>query len=101
MDMIHVTDAVKAAALESDPDGATRLLVVYLAPGDGGLYVYRLGCGLHQLGGDNQNFASSMRAAVEKLWPESSKETRQWLRIAVDFLARSPVAKMLRSDGDL
>jgi len=94
VDLQRIIDEVERLAVESDPEMAPRVLIVYLAANDAGLYVHRVQRGTHQLGGET-NFQESMSGAVEKLWPESSTKTRQWLRIAADFIAHSPIARML------
>jgi hypothetical protein len=96
MDLARLTAVVEETAIASDAEAAGRVIVIYVAPGDAGLFVFRPGCGVHQLGGAGEDdFAGSIRSALVKLWPEASKKTHQWLTIAADFLARSPIGKKL------
>lgn len=95
MNLSKLHEAVDAAAAD-DPAVASRVLVLYLAPGNGGLFIHRVGVGSHMLGGaGDDDFSKSMQRAVEKLWPESTPKLRQWLRVASDMLAHSPIAKMM------
>jgi hypothetical protein len=100
MNLTALQLAVEAAA-NNDPEVASRVMVIYLAPGNQGLYLYRVNVGSHLIGGpdDKEGFAASLQGAVAKLWPEASKRTRQYLSIAADMLARSPIAKMLTSSS--
>jgi hypothetical protein len=96
--------AVEDAAGD-DPAAANRVIVIYLPPGDAGLYLHRVRIGSHLLGGGgpDADFAASMMAAVEKLWPESTPKLRNWLRVAADMISKSPLARMLlgqRRDDD-
>jgi hypothetical protein len=96
MDLRKVTDAADGAALESDPEMAGRVLLLFVAPQDGGLWLHRVGRGTHQLGGTSaDDFTDAVRAAVEQLWPEAPKKTQRWLVMLADLLVRGPISKML------
>lgn len=94
MDLQAIIDSVEELAHHSDAANADRVLLVYLTSNDSGVYVHRVGRGTHRLVADG-DFRDCLTGAVDKLWPECSKGTRNWLRIAADFIARSPFAKML------
>lgn len=102
LNLRHVQEAVDAAVEQSDdPAVRTRVLVIYLAPDGGGLFIHRVGVGSHLIGDSpDEDFSTSMMRAVERLWPESSPKVRQWMRIAAHTIARMPLAKMMVGGGD-
>jgi hypothetical protein len=97
VNLVKVYEAVDAAVTaDDDPDVKTRILVVYIAPAGGGLFLHRVGIGSHLIGGDpREDFSASAMRAVEKLWPEAPPKLRKWLHVAAHAFARSPIARRL------
>lgn len=96
MDFPAVAKAAADAATASDAEFSSRLFVIFMAP-SGGLFIHRVGYGSHQLGGGDaeEDFATSCKNAVEKLWPELPIKKRRQLQIAAHMLAHSPIGKMV------
>lgn len=97
MDVVKLCEQLDQAARANDAPAADRVLLVYIAPGDGGLVVHRVGKGTHVLNstGDKEEFAGRIMGALDVLWPELPRKTRRYLEIGADMIARSPIAKML------
>jgi hypothetical protein len=103
MDIVKVTAALDAAATESDPAMADRLVLVYVAPGSAGMVIHRIGHGTHVLtaGGQRHEFKAKIMGAIDALWPDLAKQTRTYLRIGADFIANSgQLARHLGGGGD-
>jgi hypothetical protein len=102
VDIETLCTVLDGEATTSDPAMADRVLLVYIAPGDGGLVVHRVGHGTHVLSatGKRSDFKHSIMAALDALWPELSKQTRMWLRVGADMIAHSPVARMMGGADD-
>jgi hypothetical protein len=104
MDFQACVDAITAAAQHSDPEAANRILILFVAPGDAGLYVARVERGADVIGGPGvedgaAGFRRALMRALGLLWPECSQGTRDWLEMGIDWLARSPIAKRLVAGG--
>lgn len=101
--MLKVTAALDAAAVESDAPMAGRLVLVYISPGAGGMVIHRVGRGTHVLnhGGERHQFKDKIMGAIDALWPELSRQTRTYLRIAADFIGNNAqLARMMGGGGD-
>jgi hypothetical protein len=97
VDVERLCAALDAEAIASDPGMAPRVLLVYIAPGESGLVVHRVGRGTHVLSatGKRSEFKDRIMGALDALWPELSRQTRTWLRVGADMIAHSPVARMM------
>lgn len=101
MNIDLLCEKLDAAANESDAEMADRVLLVYIAPGEAGLVIHRVGKGTHILSGsdDKDAFADRIMGALDMLWPEMPKRTRRYLEMGADMIARSPVARMISGGG--
>lgn len=97
MDVVKLCEQLDQAATTNDAPAADRVLLVYIAPGEGGLVVHRVGRGTHVLQGtgEKSEFAERIMGALDVLWPELPRQTRRYLQIGADMIAHSPIAKML------
>jgi hypothetical protein len=96
MNLKKLAEELEAAARESDPENAGRLLLVYVSPANG-IIVFRPGRPFAQLGGDDVdvNVSNEIEAAVDALWPEATTSTRQWLIMIGHAAGRGAFSKLL------
>jgi hypothetical protein len=102
MNLDLVTTAASDAATASERELASHVLVVYLAPDGGGMWIHRVGYPTAVIGGPDADgdFAQSCDEAIGKLWPELSRKARLKLKIAADLVGRTGAAKMLAGAFD-